>query len=143
VDQSRFIWIGQGENLKSLLHREDAARACMAVIQSPASGINIYNVSAPPCKMHDIVSAIASSLGKSVPSLHIPASFALNSAKIMKNISLNRGLFSTLHNTLQKWVADDYFNTEKFFKAFNFQTMVNLEEGMQREVVWYKANLLK
>jgi nucleoside-diphosphate-sugar epimerase len=143
VDQSRFIWIGKGENFKSLLHREDAARACMAAIQAPASGINIYNVSAPPCKMHDIVSAITCALGKSVPSWHIPESFALNSAKIIKKLSLNRGLFSTLHNTLQKWLADDYYNTDKFFKDFNFQTKVSLEEGMQREVVWYKAKLLE
>ena len=67
----------------------------------------------------------------------------LNSAKIIKKLSLNRGLFSTLHNTLQKWLADDYYNTDKFFKDFNFQTKVSLEEGMQREVVWYKAKLLE
>jgi len=143
VDQSRFIWIGQGENLKSLLHREDAARACMAVIQAPASGINIYNVSAPPSKMKDIVSAITCALGKSVPSWHIPASFALNSAEIIKNISLNRGLFNTLHNALQKWLADDYYNTDKFCKTFNYQTKVSLEEGIRREVGWYRANLLE
>jgi len=51
IERGRFIWVGQGDNFKSLLYREDAARACLAVIRAPASGINIYNVSAPPCKM--------------------------------------------------------------------------------------------
>jgi nucleoside-diphosphate-sugar epimerase len=44
---------------------------------------------------------------------------------------------------MQKWLADDYYNTDKFCNTFNYQTKVSLEEGIRREVVWYKANLLK
>ena len=138
IDRGRFVWIGRGENLKSLLHREDAARACIAAIKTPISGINIYNVSAPPCKMCDIVAAITNSLGKSVPSWHVPASFALNSAKILRNLSFNCSRLSTVHDTLQKWMADDYYDVDKLCKTFNFKTHVRMEEGIQREVKWYK-----
>ena len=48
INRQQFIWVGKGENLKSLLHREDAARACIATMNTPATGINIYNVSASP-----------------------------------------------------------------------------------------------
>lgn len=137
IERGRFVWVGRGENLKSLLHREDAARACIAVIKEPVSGMNVYNVSAPPHKMRDIVAAITLTLGKSVPSFHIPASFALNSAKILKILSFNLGRFSTVHGTLQKWLADDYYNTEKFYSIFNFHTEVTIEEGIKREVDWY------
>ena len=54
LDRGRFLWIGDGSNRESLLYKGDAARACMAVAERPASGINIYNVSAlkkPPIFM--------------------------------------------------------------------------------------------
>ncbi|MEK7776125.1 MAG: NAD-dependent epimerase/dehydratase family protein, partial [Planctomycetota bacterium] len=55
LDRGRFLWIGDGSNRKSLLYKGDAARACMAVAERSASGINIYNVSAPACTMREIV----------------------------------------------------------------------------------------
>ena len=42
LDRERFLWIGNRRNRKSLLYKGDAARACMAVAERPASGINIY-----------------------------------------------------------------------------------------------------
>jgi nucleoside-diphosphate-sugar epimerase len=142
IERGRFIWVGKGENLKSLLNREDAAGACVAVIKAPVSGINIYNVSAPPRKMCDIVAAITRALGSSVPSWHVPGSFALNSAKIIKSLSFNRGRLGNVHGTLQKWLADDYYNVDKLCNAFNFQTKVSLEEGIRREVAWYNEKML-
>ena len=138
IDRGRFVWVGKGENLKSLLFREDAARACIEVINKHQPGINIFNVSGPACTMKDIVETIATALGKRVPSLHIPSSFALSFAKILKRFSLNHGKFSTVYDTLQKWLADDYYNTDKFCNALNFKTNVSLEEGIKREVSWYK-----
>lgn len=143
IDRGQFVWVGKGENLKSLLYREDAAKACIAVMKAPVSGINIYNVSAPPRKMCDIVSAMTQALGKSVPSWHVPALFALNSVKIMKNLSLSHSRFSTLYSTLQKWLADDYYDTGKFCKTFDFQTKVSLEDGIKNEVGWYSDARLK
>lgn len=141
IDRGHFMWVGCGENLKSLLHRDDAARACVAAIETSMSGINIFNVSAAPIRMRDIVETIALALGRACPSLHIPAYFALNFAKVIKYASLNRGRLSTIYATLQKWLADDYYNSDKFCKTFNFQARVSLEEGIKREVEWYKAVL--
>jgi len=63
LNRGRFLWIGNGSNRKSLLYKGDAARACVAVAERPASGINIYNVSAPACTMREIVDGIANALG--------------------------------------------------------------------------------
>ena len=41
IDLGRFIWIGNGMNRKSLLHKEDAARASLEVAKTPASGIQV------------------------------------------------------------------------------------------------------
>jgi nucleoside-diphosphate-sugar epimerase len=140
IYREQFIWVGKGKNLKSLLHCEDAASACIAVMKMPTSGINIYNVSAPPCKIQDIVDEIALALGKSIPPWHVPAFFALNSAKILKIISFNSGWFGTIYDTLQKWLTDDYYNTDKFCKTFNFKTKVSLQEGIRREVEGIKGD---
>jgi nucleoside-diphosphate-sugar epimerase len=37
INRQRFVWVGKGENLKSLLHREDAARACIAAMYTQAT----------------------------------------------------------------------------------------------------------
>jgi nucleoside-diphosphate-sugar epimerase len=139
INRGRFFWIGKGENLKSLLHREDAARACIAAMNTSASGVNIYNVSAPPVRMRDIVEAITAASGHPVSAWHIPASPALVAVKSLKKLSFNYGLFANVHSTLQKWIADDYYNTDKFCDTFHYQTKVGLKEGIQREVEWYKT----
>jgi len=138
IDRRRFVWVGKGKNRKSLLHREDAARACIAAIKVPISGINIYNVSAPPCTMADVVSAIALALENSVPACQIPESFAVNAIKVIKKISFNHRMLSAIQGTLQKWLSDDYYSTDRFYDAFGFQTKIGLEEGIRREVAWYR-----
>lgn len=139
IEKGRFVWVGQGKNFKSLLHRNDAARACLEAIKSPVEGVNVYNVSAPACKMRDIIEVIANELGKTVPSWHIPESLVLNSANIIKLISLNHERIVTIYNYLHKWLADDYYDTNKFEKAFNFQTKINYKEGISKEVSCYKG----
>lgn len=140
IDRGRFLWVGKGKNLKSLLYCEDAAGACIEVIKTPVSGINIYNVAAPACKMSEIVATISGALDKSVPSWHVPSSVALNLTRMMKILSFNLSGFSALHDMLQKWLADDHYNADKFCRTFNFKTKVHWDEGIQKEVAWYKAN---
>lgn len=140
IDRGRFIWIGNGSNRKSLLHREDAARACLAVIQNPASGVNIFNVSAPPCTMREVVAGLAGALGKRIPSFDIPASLARGMSGLLSRLPLIR---LQTRATVQKWLADDVYDATKFDQAFNFQPRVSLVEGLHREVVWYRAEQAK
>lgn len=138
IDRSRFIWIGDGSNSKSLLHREDAARACLATLRVPSIGVNIYNVSAPPCTMHQVVDGIAAELGRRIPSCHIPASLALALSDYPTRFVHGESRFGTWHTTIQKWLANDVYDASKFEHAFGFQTKVNLNEGLHREVMWYR-----
>ncbi|MFC1652359.1 NAD-dependent epimerase/dehydratase family protein [Planctomycetota bacterium] len=137
IECGRFIWIGRGKNLKSLLHCDDAARACVAAVTTSTSGIHIYNVSAPPYKMCDIVEAIARALGKSAPTMYVPIPVALVLTKLAKKISFNNERLGTLYDTMQKWISDDYYNTDTFNKTFNYRTTIGLNEGIQRQVARY------
>lgn len=141
IDRGRFVWIGRGENLKSLLYREDAARACVSVLMSKQPGIHIYNLTSDECKMSYIVQQISSLLEKPIPSWHIPKSLVLTVAKFTQSLSFNHAKVSSLYRTLQKWVADDYYNADKFCRNFDFHPNVEFEEGIRREVTWYRNKL--
>ena len=138
IDRRRFIWVGNGSNRKSLLHVKDAARACINVAQSPSAGVNIYNVSAPPCTMRSIVHELSLALGKRPLPIHIPAAFALTSASVIGNLTGGRGRLGAIHNTIQKWLADDVYDAQRFEQAFGFQTQVSLVEGLHEEVAWFR-----
>ena len=138
IDSGRFIWVGDGSNRKSLLYKDDAARAVLAVVNSPASGTDIYNVSSPPCAMREVVNELASALRRRRPRCHIPASLVLSVTKMASAMAGGRGRLGNLQATLRKWLADDVYDSSKFEKAFDFQTQTSLAEGLRREVAWYR-----
>ena len=104
LDRGRFLWIGDGSNRESLWYRGDAARACMAVAERPASGINIYNISAPACTMREIVDGIADALGKHPFPVRVPATLALLLSRHLSRIPNRRmaGNLGTRYQFLAK-----------------------------------------
>ena len=141
IDRGYFIWIGNGSNRKSLLHREDAARACLAVVSRPAASVNIYNVSASPCSMRDVVEGLAGALGKRTPRRGIPAPLAREISGLLSILPMRR--LQSLGATVQKLLADDVYDGRKFARTFNFQVHVKLAEGLRREVGWYRREQAK
>jgi nucleoside-diphosphate-sugar epimerase len=139
LHKGRFLWIGDGSNRKSLLYKGDAARACLAVAERPASGINIYNVSAPPCTMREVVDCIADALGKHPFPMRVPASSALLLSRHLSRIPNRR--MAGLHQTVKKWLAEDVYDTQRFEEAYGFQTQTGLKDGLKREVDWYRQKI--
>lgn len=138
IDRGRFFWIGDGSNRKSLLYKGDAARAVMAVVQRPVSGVNIFNITAPPCTMCEIVDGIGDALGKHPFPVRLPASLALLLGRCLSKIP-NRRL-AGLNQTVKKWLAEDVYDARRFQEAYGFQTKTSLQDGLKREVEWYKKN---
>ena len=138
LDRGRFLWIGDGSNRKSLLYKGDAARACMAVAERPASGVNIYNVSAPACTMREIVDGLADALRKRPLPVRIPASIAVSAGKVLSCLQYKR--LSGLDATIEKWLAEDVYDTSRIESDYGFHAQVDLTEGLKREVKWYRQN---
>lgn len=136
IDRRRFLWVGDGSNRKSLLHREDAARACLTAVQYPASGIKIYNVSAPSVTMREVVCQLAEALGRHIWPFRIPATLALFAAKSGSKLFPNR--FASTEGIVRKWLADDVYDASEFAGRFDFHAKVTLSDGLKREVAWYK-----
>jgi nucleoside-diphosphate-sugar epimerase len=138
IEKGRFVWIGTGSNRKSLIHRDDAARACIVGLQRGEPETEIYNVTAPACAMRDIVQVIAEALGKKIPKGRIPSGTALFLTGALSRLSRGRAPFSSWRDTIQKWVNDDVYSCAKFAEAFGFQANVGFVDGLRREVEWYK-----
>jgi len=139
IDKRRFIWIGNGTNIKSLLYRGEAARACVITALFPSVDIRIYNVYAQPTTMNEVIEGLAKALERHLPRFHLPASLVLQLADVL-TITRNRGRLSDLRTTLEKWIADDAYDASQFRETFGFQTEVGLTEDLRREVEWYRSH---
>jgi len=139
IDRRRFIWLGRGENRKTLVHVEDAARACLLAIAKMPAGLNVYNVSSPSVTMRHIVEALAHALGKQPPRWHIPAWLARRGAWMAGRLLSGAGLFRSLENTIDKWLCDDVFSGTKIERELGFVPQVDLADGLRRQVQAYRG----
>lgn len=135
LDRRQFIWPGSGQNQKSLIYKEDAVRACLCALERPVSGIEIFNVSARPATMKEVVSAICQALGRPIPRLRIPSAF-LRAAWAMSRSVGDPGQFG---QRLEKFIHDDVYDGSKFEATFDFCPAISLSEGMRREVEFLQA----
>jgi nucleoside-diphosphate-sugar epimerase len=128
--RGRFVWPGSGLNRKSLIHKEDAARACLRVLERPVSSNEIYNVSAPPVSMREIVSAISEALGHPIPRIGLPLALFRFGGAIARAIG-DPGQFE---QRLHKFIHDDVYDSSRFESTFDYATEVALIDGIRREV---------
>jgi nucleoside-diphosphate-sugar epimerase len=137
IDRRRFIWIGRGENRKSLIHRADAGAAIVTAAMATSGGV--FDVSAPPVTMRDVVTTIASALDRWVPRLPISNRAANFAAHALTLLTLHNRRSATIERMISKWCADDVYDGSRFCARFGFTPEVSLADGLGREVAWYLA----
>jgi nucleoside-diphosphate-sugar epimerase len=133
ISRGRFFWVGDGSNRKSLLHFEDAARACLLAAGRKPCETAFFNVSAPPATMKEIVNFLAGALGVTVPGWGVPAGVARAARGLLGRVSLPSGRRLPGYRLLDRWLADDVYDATRFTAEFEFQSSVTLEEGLTRE----------
>jgi nucleoside-diphosphate-sugar epimerase len=133
IDRGRFVWVGEGTNRKSLIHVDDAARACVQPLALDGDPVDTYNVSAPAVSMREIVEELGRALGRTLPGWHIPTpvASAASAAALV--------LIPPLGRSLAKWLNDDVYPGARFEERFRFSTEVSLAEGVARQVAWWRA----
>ena len=140
INRGKFIWIGKGENKKSLIYKGDAAKAVTKVVENQPCGTQIFNITAKAVSMNKIVNTIAESLPKKLLPVSIPTKildliFGFNK----KTVSLNK--LKTIENTVEKWLATDIYSGEKILKVLNFSPAVTIAEALEKEVRSYKKSI--
>ncbi len=120
IRNKRFFWIGKGKNLKSLIDKNDVAEACFLVFQNPNSELQVFNLTAKPLKMSEIVETIADESGVKIPKVYVPEMFA----KIIVKLS----------GTIKKWLSDDVFSGNRITEELGFTPQTEIKESLRKEV---------
>lgn len=134
--KGRFVFIGDGENRRTLIHQNDAAKAALLAAQNSDSCGQIFNVTNGKIhSLQEIIGAMSFNLNRPVPKLKLPLApirfgigVAENIAGILKiNLPINRAL-------LEKFVEDVAVSGLKIQQKLNFQPSFDLVEGWRETI---------
>jgi UDP-glucose 4-epimerase len=134
--RGRFIPVGDGRNLRTLVHEEDAAEAICLAAAHPAAAGTTFNVSdGTTHAVRDIVATIAAALGRAAPRFSIPAGLAAAGIRGVE------GLFRMLGHrppvtraALDKYLEHVAVRGDRIRTVLGFQPRRTLEEGWRRTI---------
>ncbi|MCD9188064.1 MAG: NAD(P)-dependent oxidoreductase [Pyrinomonadaceae bacterium] len=136
IDRGYFFWFGQGLNYKSLIYKKDVAQACLEILHKSDRNFEIYNLSAEPFTMKEIVSEISNSLNKKDSHISFPEAIP----RLLFNLNrktLRIGKILKLEETFRKWVSDDLFSANLIKEQYGFEPQVSIREAIRLETEAY------
>jgi nucleoside-diphosphate-sugar epimerase len=137
IDLRRFVWVGTGENLKSLIHVQDAARACVYAVQRVRScPIPLYNVVGHTSTIREIATILSEELQAPLSSWRLPVAPFIGALKIAR--LLGSQWSNDMLVIVNKWLSEDFVDGSRFEKDFGFHPAVSLVNGLRQEVAWYR-----
>jgi UDP-glucose 4-epimerase len=139
LDHGRFVWVGDGSNLKSVVYVGDVARIAAHLAERSVDVCEIYNVAAEPIAMRDIVSGIERELDVKAPWIAIPGSPLQQFFRIAKLTPL-RSTATRLSGTLDTWLAEDVYSSERLSTRYSLAPFLGISEAMSREIKYYLTN---
>lgn len=135
ISRGRFLSIGRGGNRKTLIHRDDAAMACVTALQRNRGELcETYNVCGTIASMNEIVSCLEDSLGKSRLPFYVPAKLARCTAAAVSIVPR----LKRIQSTIDKWLRDDLYDGSKFEAHTGFKAEVELRAGLREQVYRFK-----
>jgi nucleoside-diphosphate-sugar epimerase len=139
IDKNRFIWIGKGDNLKSLIYKRDVARACATLIEKKQNKTEVFNLAAEPVRMKDFVNEIAVRLNKKIIPVSIPEYFLRTIFKINSK-SFKSKKIKKISATVEKWLSDDVYSADRVAGIYGYKTQTAIREAIGKQVDYYKTN---
>ena len=137
IVSGRFIWIGRGENAKSLVAVEDVAAAVARVVAfPPPERPETYNLAAPPLAMRQIVEAIALAAGTPQPRWKVPAAPLQAVLRYADAASFGAGPVARINRTVDKWLSNDTIDATRFEQRFAFAEWRDFRTDCAAEVQW-------
>ncbi len=137
IDKKRFVWIGKGENYKSLIYKKDVAKACREILIKKRNGIEIFNLASEPFLMRYFVSGSAKNLNKKIPRFSLSPWF-LEKFFWLNEKTLKIKKIEKISQTVEKWLSDDVYSSEKFKREYNFRPETAISEALEKQINWYR-----
>ncbi|MBN8636742.1 MAG: NAD-dependent epimerase/dehydratase family protein [Anaerolineae bacterium] len=133
IQRGVFVPVGGLQNVRSLTHVDDAARAAVLVAAQPASAtVNLVAHDAVP--MHSVLDAIYAACGKSRPAVHLPAALVETGAGFAEVVFRLVGKRSPLtRESIAQLTQSETYSGARL-RALGFTPQITLEEGWRRTV---------
>lgn len=110
IIRRRFLWVGDGSNLKSFVPLADLVNAvALEATTAPVPGTEIFNVAASPLPMREIVECLAEGIGVAPPARNMPKCLA----RMLSVVAGGLGGIPTTA-TLDKFLSNDAVSSKKF-----------------------------
>ena len=137
IDRERFVWIGDGQNYKSLIYKKDVARACGKILLNKKKGAEMFNLAAEPVLMRDFVAEAARGLDKKIPRFSIPESLPEIVFQLNKN-TFKLKKIQRISETVEKWLSDDVYSASKFKREYDFTMETPVLKALDKQIRWYR-----
>jgi nucleoside-diphosphate-sugar epimerase len=140
IDRGRFLRVGKGDNVKSLVYVENLVEATLLAWRDLAAPFEIVNVvDKPDLTSRAIADIVFRALGKAPPQRSIPLGLGLALGWPFDAVSRVTGhplMVSTAR--IRKYAADQTkFEADKLARL-GFRAAISLEEGLRQTVAWYQ-----
>ncbi len=142
IYKRRFVFVGKGENIKSVGYVENLVGATMFLLKGMKPGLEVYNYADyPEMTVADTVNTITACLGRGAPKFKLPLGPAIAGASIFDILGKITGYnFPITAYRIRKFNTVTRFKADKIRKA-GFEQGVAVEEGFKRMIEWYLEDL--
>lgn len=138
--RNRFAFVGAGQNRRTLIHQQDAARAAVTAAER-AAGRSVYN--ATDGAVHpftEIIAAMSEALGKKNPKIHLPLSPIYLGIGFAEDLARIFGIKSPVNRALlEKLIEDVAVSGDKLRDELGFRPQFDLTSGWRETVSTVKS----
>ena len=136
----RFLPVGDGTNLRTLVYVDDAVRAAVLAAQSPDAVGRIYNVTDGTVhSLKEIMAAICEALGKSPPRLYVPTGAARTAARAVDSALALGGRSTRFAPAVNKFVESVAVRSDRIQRELDFRPEFDLRKGWKATIAGKKS----
>lgn len=141
IYKKKFIFVGKGDNIKSVAYVENLVDANIFLIDKLKPGVQVFNYTdEPQMTIAQIVETITNYMPHDIPRIKIPLIFATIFGGIFDVLAKLTGYNFPITAARMKKFATATHHKSKKIRKFGFKQEIEIKEGFRRMVEWYLKN---
>lgn len=141
VCDGKFIWVGNGTNIKSVTYVENLVAATVFLLERMRQGEVILNYADEPhLTTRELVELVASKSDAKIPGWKLPESLVMHLANGLDILGDIWNIdFPITAARISKFNTATHHNAKKIY-AMGFTPHYSVEQGVEKMVSWYLSN---
>jgi len=141
IYKKKFIFVGKGDNVKSVAYVENLVDATIFLIDKLRPGIQVFNYSdEPQMTIAQTVDVITTNLPYGVPKIRLPLFLAVTLGGIFDLLAKLTGRNLPITAVRMKKFATATHHRSDKIRKLGFKQKIEIGEGFRRMVDWYLKN---